>query len=141
MVTDAETGGPLPFANIVTNTNQGTTTQANGSFSIIYKSNLKTITFSYVGYITKTITVKNNTFFYRISLEKNAQLLDEVTVYNQENPALRIIKKAIKNKVLNNPDKKLNSYTYKTYNKLVVTANADSINGSIDSIYQKKMPL
>ncbi|MEZ0131048.1 DUF5686 family protein, partial [Flavobacterium sp. LBUM151] len=46
---------------------------------------------------------------------------------------MAIIRNVIANKNNNNPQKKLNSFDYKTYNKLIVTANPDSIDGRIDS--------
>ena len=48
---------------------------------------------------------------------------------------MAIIKKAIQNKTQNNPQKKLKSFEFKSYNKLIVTANPDSINGTIDSVF------
>jgi len=45
---------------------------------------------------------------------------------------------AIKLKKENDPERKLNTFKLNSYNKLLVTANPDSINGQIDSIYTKK---
>jgi hypothetical protein len=54
------------------------------------------------------------------------------------NPALAIIQKTIAHKGFNNPQKKLSSFEFKAYNKLIVTANPDSISSNIDSIFIEK---
>jgi hypothetical protein len=123
---------PLPFATITTSDNNNTITDVDGKFDL--KVNAKTNTFvvSYIGFQTKIILLADNKKFYSISLSQKTDDLNEVVVSN-ENPALTIIKKVIANKNLNNPQKKLSSFEYKTYNKLIVTANPDSIDGRIDS--------
>ncbi|SHL24911.1 CarboxypepD_reg-like domain-containing protein [Flavobacterium saccharophilum] len=131
IVTDANRR-PLPFATITTSDNHNTITDVDGKFDL--KINAKTSTFavSYIGFQTKIIALTANKTFYSISLSEKTDDLKEVVVSN-ENPALTIIKKVIANKNLNNPQKKLSSFEYKTYNKLIVTANPDSIDGRIDS--------
>jgi len=131
IVTDANRR-PLPFATITTSDNHNTITDVDGKFDL--KINAKTSTFavSYIGFQTKIIALTANKKFYSISLSQKTDDLKEVVVSN-ENPALTIIKKVIANKNLNNPQKKLSSFEYKTYNKLIVTANPDSIDGRIDS--------
>ena len=59
-------------------------------------------------------------------------------VVPNENPALAIIRQVIENKNNNNPQKKLSSFEFKSYNKLIVTANPDSIDGRIDSVFVEK---
>ncbi|MFI2742073.1 DUF5686 family protein [Zhouia sp. PK063] len=135
-VTDAVTGKPLPFSNVYTNTTSGTVTNANGTFELAISSDTKEFTVSYLGYSSKNITVvANQKSVYKIALDPLAEQLQEV-VLTQKNEALEIIKKAIKAKKENDPEKKLNSFSFKTYSKLVVTANPDSINGAVDSLYK-----
>ncbi|MBS7256466.1 DUF5686 family protein [Flavobacterium branchiicola] len=123
---------PLPFATITTSDSNNTITDVDGKF--VFQTPSKTITFavSYIGFQTKIITTTENKNFYAISLSQKTDDLKEVVVSN-ENPALTIIKKVIAAKNKNNPQKKLSSFEYKTYNKLIVTANPDSIDGRIDS--------
>ena len=52
--------------------------------------------------------------------------------------ASAIIKNVIRLKSANNPQKKLNSYEFKSYTRLFVTANPDSISGKIDTIWKRK---
>jgi len=123
---------PLPFATITTSDNNNTITDVDGKFILSSKVKITSFTVSYIGYQTKIITVSDNKKFYPISLNQKTDNLKEVIISN-ENPALAILRKVISNKNNNNPQKKLNSFEYKTYNKLIVTANPDSIKGRIDS--------
>ncbi|MFH6988776.1 DUF5686 family protein [Flavobacterium collinsii] len=131
IVTDSN-NKPLPFATITTSDNNNTITDVDGKF--ILKMPLKPTDFivSYIGFQTRIIAVTDHKTFYPISLSQKTDDLKEVVISN-ENPALTIIKKVIANKNKNNPQKKLNSFEYKSYNKLIVTANPDSIDGRIDS--------
>ena len=131
IVTDSN-NKPLPFATITTTDNSNTITDVDGKF--IFKTLTKFGNFkvSYIGFQTKIIALAENKKFYSVSLSQKTDDLKEVIVSN-ENPALTIIKKVIANKNNNNPQKRLKSFDYKSYNKLIVTANPDSIDGRIDS--------
>lgn len=54
------------------------------------------------------------------------------------NPALTIIKNAIANKANNKISTGLDSYRYRSYNRLIVSADPDSVSNKIDSIFEKK---
>lgn len=131
IITDSN-NRPLPFATITTSENNNTITDVDGKFIFKISSSASTLTVSYIGFQTKTIALLNNKTFYAVSLVLQTDNLNEVIVSN-ENPALTIIRKVIANKSLNDPQKKLNNFEYKTYNKLIVTANPDSIDGRIDT--------
>ncbi|NER12721.1 carboxypeptidase-like regulatory domain-containing protein [Leptobacterium flavescens] len=138
VVIDSKTEKPLPFANVITGKYEGTITDIDGKFEIPNTKGVSSITVSYIGYISKTININPNQKFYTIKMEENVEQLNEVVLVGGENPALAIIRNAIKSRKLNNPEKALNSFKFNAYNKLVVTANPDSINGALDSIYVKK---
>lgn len=123
---------PLPFATITTSDNNNTITDVDGKFILSSKSKITSFTVSYIGFNTRVIAVTENKKYYPVSLSEKTDNLKEVLISN-ENPALAIIRKVIANKNNNNPQKKLSSFDYKTYNKLIVTANPDSIDGRIDS--------
>lgn len=131
IVTDSN-NKPLPFATITTTDNSNTITDVDGKFIFKTLSKSGNFTVSYIGFQTKIIALVENKKFYSVSLSQKTDDLKEVIVSN-ENPALTIIKKVIANKNNNNPQKKLKSFDYKSYNKLIVTANPDSIDGRIDS--------
>nr|WP_199003101.1 DUF5686 family protein [Flavobacterium sp. ASV13] len=131
IVTDSN-NKPLPFATITTSDNINTITDVDGKF--IFKPSAKANSFSvsYIGFQTKVVAILENKKFYPVSLVQKTDDLKEVIISN-ENPALTIIRKVIANRDKNDPQKKLNSFEFKSYNKLIVTANPDSIDGRIDS--------
>jgi hypothetical protein len=56
----------------------------------------------------------------------------------EPNRANTIISKAISRKAQNNPQQKLSSFAFKSYTKLIVTANPDSIRGELDTVVKRK---
>ena len=136
VLVDTKTKETLPFATIITNNNQGTITNIDGEFILESDKKITELQISYIGYETKKITITESTSFIKIELTQNIESLNEVVITNLENPALRIVRNAIKNKKKNNIETSLNTFKFKAYNKLVVTANPDSIKGGFDSIYK-----
>ncbi|NRD18971.1 carboxypeptidase-like regulatory domain-containing protein [Winogradskyella eckloniae] len=112
---DSVTQEVIPFANILFSKTdfKGTSSDIDGIFYI--PSHLKTITVSYVGYETKVVIVEQLTSEL-IELTSKVSQLDEVFIDN-ENPAHRIIKNAVANKALNNPEN-LSLFTYTSYDKI-----------------------
>jgi hypothetical protein len=134
IIKDALTKKTLPFATISTNVGTNTVADVDGKFSIIAQKEVTSLQVSYVGYLKNTISTQNNKSYYSIFLTPETDELHEVVVSNK-NPAFEIIKKVIENKIKNNPLERLSSFEFKSYNKLIITANPDSINGSIDSVF------
>lgn len=127
-------GEPLPFVNIVANNGlKGTTTNLDGYFSFSGSSEITQLRFSYIGF--KPLTLRGNEIQenLQVTLQEEAEMLNEATVFPGENPAHRIIRNASENRDLNNPEK-LESFVYKTYSKFWVTFNKDSIDTSIDTL-------
>lgn len=114
---DETTGKVIPFANIMFNNEdyKGTSTDIDGVFFV--PSNIQIITISYIGYKTKVLDVKSITT-KTISLKQKISELDEVII-DDENPAHRIIRRVVANRAFNNPEN-LNSFTYKSYDKIIV---------------------
>jgi hypothetical protein len=129
----------LPFVTIIINNNstQGTSTDSTGHFEIKSPQPITSLTFSFIGYSTKRLTFsktdKTNTII--VALSPQQAELENVTVIAGENPANRIIKEAVKNRDINNYAN-LNAYTYKAYEKFVVTGIPDS-KGAKDSLRKK----
>ena len=134
-IKNSNTKEPLPFATIITNNGLGEICDADGKFSIISKQIVTELTISYVGFKTQKVPIKPETRFITILLEPKTESLNEVVVKATEDPALPIIRKVIRNKNRNDIKKVLNSFEYRVYNKLLVTANPDSINGKLDSVF------
>ncbi|MUU78791.1 SusC/RagA family TonB-linked outer membrane protein [Winogradskyella endarachnes] len=78
-VTDAVSATPLPFVNITSNTGLGTTTNDDGTYSIVVSSNADTLTFSFLGFKSQTIVVGDQTLI-NIALEEDSAALDEVVI-------------------------------------------------------------
>lgn len=134
MVKDSDTKKPLPFATITSENGSSTIADVDGKFNFIITSQPKTLTVSYVGFESKEISITEIKSFYTIALIPKIAELKEVALSNL-NPANAIITKVIQQKNNNNPQKKLNSFQFKSYNKLLVTANPDSIVGKIDTLF------
>ena len=136
IIKDASTKKILPFATITADDGSNTISDVDGKFSIASKNKITKIEISYIGYLKSIITLEKNRFYYNIYLIQKTDALNEVFI-TKTNLALAIIKKTIESKKNNNPLEKLKSFKFKSYNKLIVTANPDSINGDLDSIFVK----
>ena len=134
IIKSSETKKPLPFANIKTETGDSTIADVDGKFHFLLTSQPETLTISYVGFESKTISLFEIKTFFNIVLSPKVDALKEVAVSNV-NPANAIITKVIVHKSNNNPQKKLHSFEFKSYNKLLVTANPDSVSGKIDTVF------
>lgn len=132
VVLDAKDNSPLPFVNITVNgTNVGTATDIDGQFSFPYSPDkIKYLDLSYVGFEKKKVTEISANLV--IHLKEQTSELNEITVLPGENPAHRIIKNAVKNRKLNDPEN-IPAFSYKTYSKFVASLNTDSIDTEIDT--------
>ncbi|MBN8691867.1 MAG: carboxypeptidase-like regulatory domain-containing protein [Bacteroidetes bacterium] len=117
---NSETKEPLPFVPvIIKGTTIGAQTDFDGNFVIKTTKMGDSLIATYVGYkrlarkINKTLTDQE----INMPLVNEGLALEEVTVKAGENPAHRIIRNVIANKVKNNRDK-LEAYEYETYNKI-----------------------
>nr|WP_294775077.1 DUF5686 family protein [uncultured Flavobacterium sp.] len=134
IIKDAQTKKALPFATITTETGTTTIADVDGKFHLFSNTPPETLTITYVGYTPQTLSLFEQKSFYTLLLSPKTNELKEVVVSN-ENPANAIITNVIQKKNANNPEKKLKTFQYKTYNKLLVTANPDSISGKIDTVF------
>jgi hypothetical protein len=133
IVKDSKTNTPLAFATIIPQNGKTTVTDVDGRFVIENKDNITHFTVTYTGYEPQVVQVDGKKS-YKVSLRARSEEMNELVI-SSVNPAKELIKLAIKAKKDNDPQKKLNSYRYKTYDRLVVTANPDSIAGVLDSIF------
>lgn len=79
-VVQDNTGFPIPGVNvIVKNTTKGTVTDFDGNFTITDVETGAVISFSYIGYVTTEITIKDNSKL-TVQLEEDLAQLDEVVV-------------------------------------------------------------
>ncbi|MBL7893720.1 MAG: carboxypeptidase-like regulatory domain-containing protein [Bacteroidia bacterium] len=117
---NAETKEPLPFVPvIIKGTTIGAQTDFDGNFVIKTTKMGDSLIATYVGYkrLARKINKTLNDQEINMPLVNEGLALEEVTVKAGENPAHRIIRNVIANKVKNNRDK-LEAYEYETYNKI-----------------------
>ncbi|MEZ7499095.1 DUF5686 family protein [Flavobacterium sp. Arc3] len=137
IVKESTANKPLAFATITAADGSTTISDVDGKFSIFSKNSISFFEVSYIGHFKTTVPVIKEKNYYAIFLTPKRDDLKEVLISNK-NPALAIIRKVIANKQNNNPQEKLSSFEFKSYNKLIVSANPDSLKGAIDSVFIEK---
>ena len=124
-VTDAQSGQPLAFVHVlVKDTRIGAMTDIDGFFQINLPEESVYLQLSYVGYFSKMYEVSNRQAMQQVRMHPRPFQLEEVVVVAGENPAHRIIRNAINNRNINDPER-LRSFTYKSYNKFLATLDRD----------------
>lgn len=120
-VTDAHSGDPIPFANIIfKGTTIGTTTDFDGNFTLKTTSPADSLVVSYMGYTTRTKKVERGvTQVINFQLEEEVTALQEIVFLAGENPAFEILRNVVRNKAFNDK-RKLRAYEYDTYTKIEV---------------------
>lgn len=125
-VTDAVTHDPIPFSSInIKNTSLGKNTDFEGNFQFQLSAiPADSLLVSCLGYFSKSFYISRDsiTQTLNIQLKPSEILLQEVKVYSGENPAYRIIRKAVAAKSENNY-KKIDGFDYESYNKIEVDFN------------------
>ncbi|GAB3541842.1 DUF5686 and carboxypeptidase-like regulatory domain-containing protein [Pontibacter brevis] len=122
IVRDARTREALPFVSIAANGGEtGTTTNLDGEYRVLHNRPITRLRFSYVGYAPQVI-YPDSSQTVNVYLQPSAAKLQEVVVLGSgENPAHRIIRLARQNRDRHRPEN-LQAYSYRTYNKFVLTA-------------------
>lgn len=131
-----EQGKGLPFVNITINDERrGSSGDLDGNFQFDNaEGDITRLQFSYIGFETETLSgesLKKTPLI--VVLKEKSTALKEVTVMPGINPADRLIKNAVANKDLNDPEK-LESFSYYSYSKFWITFNVDSLDPKIDTI-------
>lgn len=125
-VIDEESHEYLAFVNILSQDGKyGTSTDIDGKFTLSIPESTIKLTLSYVGYEKREISL-NDKSRYLLKMEKKAYLLSELEIKPGINPAHRIINNVLDNRDLNDP-KKLKSYSYTSYDKMVITLDLDNV--------------
>jgi hypothetical protein len=124
-IVDSDSKKPLSYANIlIENTSRGTSANIEGRFQIRLPEDSYTLITSYIGYKSDTLSVNlNEDKNVLIELKSVAINLPEVTVLPGENPALEVIRRAIKSKEERN--KKLDNYIFSVYTKGLIETTED----------------
>jgi len=113
---------PLAFVNILINGDfsKGVSTDIEGKFEVPNAAAVQTLDLSYVGYEKMTYQITDEDFkdLLVLKLKPITADLPEATIIAGENPAHRIIRKAVENREQNNPEK-MEAFQCETYNKMV----------------------
>lgn len=119
-VKDAETGDPVPFANVIFQGTQiGTTTSFDGDFMLSSNQFYDSITVSYVGYESINVAIARGSQVLEVKLVPNVIRLNELVVYPGENPAWEIMRNVVRNKKANDK-RRLEAYQYEGYTKIEI---------------------
>ena len=91
-VTEADTGDPIPGANVVVKgTASGSVTDVEGKYSVSVSDEGATLVYSFVGFVTQEIEVGNQSALKRALVNGSSVRRSERLDRNQRaNPALRI---------------------------------------------------
>lgn len=139
-IVDSKTRGPLAFVNIVINrSNIGGTTDIDGKFNLRSNQKIKTLECSYVGYQKLNYLAGSRTSNLLLQMVQKDIDLQEVEILPGINPAHRIIRNAIENRDLNDPEK-IKSFSYTSYDKTIFTVNSDtSLKGDFSALIDTSM--
>ncbi|HEY9169327.1 MAG TPA: DUF5686 family protein [Lutibacter sp.] len=123
-----ENNQTIPFANILfAGSTIGTVSDENGKFYLESNKTYTQIEVSFLGYETKSVTIKNRDFNLTIVLIEEAAMLDQVFIYTGKvkkkgNPAIDILEK-IWAKKRENGIYLFDQYQYNKYEKLEFDMN------------------
>lgn len=121
IVVDGSNGMPIPFAGVYfKGTTIGTTTDADGRYTLKTRRVGDSLTVKVVGFIERSVYLKkseNQTIDFR--LEANVAQLGEVVIRAGENPAFRILR-GVWRKRSENDRRSLEAFQYESYTKLEV---------------------
>ncbi len=121
-VTDANSGDPIPFANVhFKGTGIGTATDFDGNYRLKIASGLvDSLIATYVSYKPKSkAVIQGVTQTINFQLSEDLVGLQEVVVSPGENPAFEILRNVVKNKAKNDK-RKLSAYEFDTYTKIEI---------------------
>ena len=128
-IIDKSTGEELSYANVLDKiSGKGTSSNINGEFILKIPKGENLIVASFIGYISDTITVNDDSKLYQFELQPSTLKLEQVTVFPGENPALAIIRKAIETKKTRK--EKIKDYSFTAFTKGIIRTDADMTPGN-----------
>ncbi len=125
-IVDASSHNALAYANVrVINYSIGTAANKNGEYELRLNKGKYSLVASYIGYNSDTVSINLNQNFRGINfnLVQSDINLPPIVVLPGENPAVKIIRKAIARK--EERDKSLLSYEFEAYTKGTVRTQKD----------------
>ena len=120
VVWDPESREPIAFVHVLINgdPHRGLSSGIDGRFSIPADSGIQTLTLRCVGFKPRQVqlTERPRKGVWRIAMERDRITLDGVEVFPGENPAHRIIRRAVANRKKHDPSR-AKGYVCETYNR------------------------
>lgn len=118
-VLDSLSSEPLPFATVIfdAKNQQGVTADIQGNFFIRSKAPISQLKVSYIGYQDRFIKPLASASHAIILLSRSGLQLDEVLILGDKNPIETLMRKVIKNRRLNDPER-TGAFFYRSYNKI-----------------------
>lgn len=148
VITDVDTGEPIPFVNVYYEGKAvGSTSNMEGEYSVDNKAAIGwgKLTFSSVGYATQVVQINSSTRTLNIKMRPDL-ILSEVIVkpkrekYSRKNnPAVELMKKVVNAKKASDLSEK-DFYNYDKYRKLTLSLDNVQTNDSLMSSMFKKYP-
>ena len=124
-VFDEKSGQPLAFVTVAERgTQTGTYSDIDGYFTLKIAGENALVSFSYVGYFPLAMQW-DKTASWKVSMKRQSQAMKEVVISAGVNPAEIIMRKVIRRRDANNPEKAV-GFIYDSYNKFVVLGENDS---------------
>lgn len=127
---------PLPFATIQSASGRTIIADVNGKFEFITSTPSENIVISFLNHQNKKFII-DKTVHLSVFLSKNSEL-KPIELKKQKEDSKVFINKVFASSNRNNPKKTLSDFEFKGYNKVIVTAHADSIKGKIDTIIKHR---
>jgi len=122
-ITDAASGDPVPFANVVLKgTTVGVTTDFEGNYTLRSSIKADSIVASSVGYKPRTKAVHPGKQVINFQLDEAVTQLKEFVFIAGENPAFEILRNVVKNKDRNDK-RSLSAYECDVYTKTEIDVN------------------
>lgn len=136
IVVDAQTGDPLPSANIlIKDTFRGTITNSEGEFTLTIEGKSATLIFRYIGYKSAEIKISGNSeSFLEVALEPSILEMDEIVVTDKD-PGLTIMERVIERKKIWKGELKTFQADAYTRQKLENDTSIVSITESVSELF------
>lgn len=146
VVTDSNTGDPLPYLNVYYDgKGVGVITDIDGRYSIDARPGWNELTFSMVGYGTQVIKVSGKSQELNVKMKSDLKLEEVIVKPRREkysrknNPAVEMMKKVVNAKKVN--DLSVNDYYhYNKYQKITLSLNEITMDSLKESKLFKKYP-
>lgn len=141
IIIQKDTKLPIPFATVIyqkQSQQKGVISDVNGRFEI-KESGINSLTVSCMGYKPTIVQIAGTNYVSDIVIELEIQLheIRAVTVSQKDNPAVRVMRKVLRNKDRNNYHR-YDRYSYRCYFKTLIDIKFPEDSVAVDSVTLKR---